>query len=261
MRENIRATTRVDRERAVWEDAYTPGTSAHDQYLWNKHIEGLSHIEQQFYLLLNRFSRMRILSIGGGVDRAASYLAKRGNRVISADLSYTAANATQNLQKQPASRYLHAVIADCQRQSFREQSFDVIVSKRALHHMDIPQVADIVYELLVPGGLFVAEEPVCLSTSLRLFHKKVPFHPTAVRTEDERELREEDLQIIGTRFQNINIQYFDLLARESVAYCLYRLRVEGMMLRPLGRFDDFVANRCFRWVRRFCSYVIIECRK
>jgi|SRR5882724_3483753 len=204
---------------------------------------------------------MRILSIGGGVDRVANYLASRGNRVISADISFNAATATRNFDGLSSIPRVHPVVADCQEQCFQNRSFDAVVSKRALHHMDITRVASIVYELLVSGGIFLAEEPICLSPLLRSIHREVPFHPQAIRTEDERELGGDDLQVLGTRFHSMNIRYFDLFARESIAYCLCRLRLDSILLKPLGRLDDFAANQCLPWLRRFCSYAIIECRK
>jgi hypothetical protein len=253
--------TRAARERATWERAYTVGSDTYAQVLWTKHIERLSHIEGQFYRALGSFSGMRILSIGGGVDRAAVYLANRKNHVVTADISHAAASTTLDLENRPIGNCLHAVVADCQEQCFRPESFDAIICKRALHHMEIGRTIDIAHALLVPGGVLLAEEPVCLTPFLRFVHKELPFHPQAIRSEDERELREDDLRLLETRFQSVNVRYFDLLARESIAHFLCRLRMETIVLRRLGRLDDLVANRLFRCVRRLCSYVILECRK
>jgi hypothetical protein len=67
--------------------------------------------------------------------------------------------------------------------------------------------------------------------------------------------------VLAGRFQTVKAQYFDLLARESIACWLCWLRLDGILLRPLGRLDDFAANQCFPQLRGLCSYAIIECQK
>ena len=141
-----------------------------------------------------------------------------------------------------------------------DDSFDVVLSKRALHHMDVERTVGRVRDLLIDGGLFLAEEPICLSAGLKWIHKKFPFHPTAPRTPDERELTDRDLTFIQRSFREVSVRHFDLLGRESVAYVLEKLRMDWV-LNPLGRLDDLLMNRSLPFLRSVATYAIIEASK
>jgi len=140
------------------------------------------------------------------------------------------------------------------------ESFDVVLSKRALHHMDVGRTVARVHNLLVDGGVFVAEEPICLSAGLRWVHRKFPFHPSAPRTPDERELIHDDLALIGQTFRYVRTNVFDCLTRESIVHVLVNIRMEWL-LKPLGRLDDVMLNSGLPMLRGAATYAIIEARK
>jgi SAM-dependent methyltransferase len=140
--------------------------------------------------------------------------------------------------------------------TFAPASFDVVVCKRALHHMDIARVVPVIHTVLETNGVFVAEEPVCLHPLVRWVHERFPFYGDAPHTADEMELTFPDLDLIAKTFRSTRLFHFDLLARESVAYQLNKRRW-NRLLYILGKTDFYLANRLMRPLSRFCNYVMI----
>jgi hypothetical protein len=254
------SVVRVAREQAYWDEAYRSTGSEHHRYLWCKHIEGKSYIGEYFQGLAAELRQRSILSLGGGVDRLGVRLAKAGNEIVTVDVSPVAAAATVDLAKQQGvACHVRALVGLAEEIPLAKESFDV-VSKRALHHMDIARTVMRVQELLVAGGLFLAEEPMCLLRVLRWIHQKLPFHPNAPRTSDERELTPADLALIRGTFGEVKLDYFDFMTRESVSYLLDKARMEWL-LRPLGKLDHRLINHDLPILRCLGSYVVIEARK
>jgi hypothetical protein len=125
--------------------------------------------------------------------------------------------------------------------------------------MQVAQVVRRAHEVLVPDGHFLAEEPICLLRLVRWLHRRCPFHP-APHTEDERELNGEDLRRVRSVFRRVTISYHDFLVRESVAHCLSRVGLGGL-LGPLGRVDAVLMNLLVPWLRYLGSYVLIHAVK
>jgi hypothetical protein len=126
--------------------------------------------------------------------------------------------------------------------------------------MDIERTVARICHLLVDGGVFLAEEPICMSSGLAWVHRRFPFHPTAPRTRDERELTHDDLRVIRHAFREVRLSFFDCLARESVAYVLARTGM-NWLLNPLGRLDYVLLNKSLPVLRSAATYAIIEASK
>jgi SAM-dependent methyltransferase len=257
----LRIDSRVARERTYWNDVYQTDGTEHHKYVWVKHVEGRSYVGQRFLRLATGFRRKLILSLGGGIDSPAVALAKAGNRVVSVDISPVAAAATVELARQEhVAGNLTTLVGASEDIDLNDESFDVVLSKRALHHMDVERTVARIRRLLVDGGMFLAEEPICLSAGLEWVHRRFPFHPSAPRTPDERELTQDDLSLIRHSFREVRLSFFDCLTRESVAYVLARTRMDSL-LNPLGRLDYVLLNKSRPILRRLATYAIVEASK
>jgi SAM-dependent methyltransferase len=255
------AESRSARERAYWDDAYDPDGSNHGRYVWVKGVENRSHVVECFHRALRGLGGKRVLSVGGGLDHVAVTLAQGGSRVVSVDISPMASARTRELaERSGVAEGVRTVTANCEELRLQEGEFDAVICKRALHHMDLSKVVAVAHHGLVPGGMFLAEEPVCLSRTFRWLHARFPFAPNAPRTPDEKELTDRELDLIRRTFREARFGYFDFLARESVAYFLSRARLVGL-LGPLGRLDDLLMNRCLPALNGFSTYVIIQAVK
>lgn len=253
--------SRSARERAYWDDIYDPNSVNHGRYVWVKGIENGSYLVGCFHQALRGLDGKRVLSVGGGLDHVAMALARRGNRVVSVDVSPMASDRTRELaERSGVTGNVEVVTANCEELRLEEGEFDAVICKRALHHMDPTKVVPVAHHALAPGGMFLAEEPVCLSRTFRWLHARFPFAPNAPRTPDERELTERELDLIRRTFREARFRYFDLLARESVAYFLSTAHIASL-LGPLGRLDDLLINRCLPVLKGFSTYVLIQALK
>lgn len=253
-------TDRAARERAYWDEVYRVEGLDHEKYLWSKSVTESSYSEDFFNALLRELSRLKILTVGGGVDTVGVSLAINKNRVVTLDISPAAARLTRELSRRAGvERNLSAVVMNCE-EMVLDEKFDVVICKRALHHMSLPRVIARVHDCLVEGGRFIAEEPVCLLKPLRWIHAKLPFHPESPRTPDEAELTEEDLALIADVFREVKFHYLDCLTRESIKYFLWRARAAGL-LRPLGRLDFSLVNDYLTPLRYLSTYAVIQATK
>ena len=174
-------TERLRRERAFWDRLYAERTGNDYQRTFaERYVESAARSSQFVYERLSKLPRQLILSIGGGVDRLGVALGRLGHRVVTVDVSPVAAIRTLELaQRNGVHDRVIPVIGDCENFCLRAE-FDVVLCKRSLHHMDIQRVVAKAIELLREGGLFIAEEPICLLPVLRWLHRKAPFHPDPV---------------------------------------------------------------------------------
>jgi SAM-dependent methyltransferase len=256
-----RPGTRRHREREYWDRVYEMVGRNFQNYAWMAYVEEATYNARFFHDLIRPLPNQKILSIGGGLDRFGVTLAREGHRVVCVDISVVAAMRTQELaQRAGVAGNLTARAASCEDMDFPPGTFDLVVSKRALHHMDIPRVVPCLHAVLKPGGVFLAEEPICLHPLVQKIHDRFPFYGDAPHTPDEKELTERDLALIDHTFRSTCRHYFDFLARESVAHYLHRFRWHRLLYR-LGQTDYYLVNWLLRPLHRWCNYVILEAHK
>ena len=172
----------------------------------------------------------KVLSVGGGIDRFAIYLAKNNNQVTSIDISAEAGKETILLaKKNHVESRMKTLTLSCNEMDFNED-FDVVISHHALHHMNFMQALTKISKSLVKGGIFIAEEPICLAKIIQFIHKKLPFHPEPLCfSEDEFELTRKELSHIEKYFSNVEFYFADLLTRESIMYLIYKMRLKRIL--------------------------------
>ena len=257
---DVAARERISRERVFWDRLYSERMSGHEDTFAERYVHKFAYGRQVLHSTLDGLHHMKILSIGGGVDRLAVHLAQLENTIVTVDVSPVAAMLTRDLACQSGVlKRVSAVVGNCEEIRFRS-AFDVVLCKRALHHMNLRAVVPAAFEALQYGGLFLAEEPICFLDVVRWFHRTTPFHPDPVRTLDEKELTAEDVAYVAGYFREHRTQYFDMITRESIVYFLSKFRLEKFVTF-LGYADYLLTNRYLRFLRSFSSYVMIEAYK
>jgi SAM-dependent methyltransferase len=256
-----RPDTRRHREKEYWDRIYEMEGRNFQNYSWMAYVEETTYNARFFHDLIRPMRDQKILSIGGGLDRFGVKLAREGHRVVCVDISAVAAARTQELaQRAGVTSNLTARAASCEDMDFPPETFDIVVSKRALHHMDIARVVPCIRTVLKSGGVFLAEEPICLHPLIRRIHDRFPFYGDAPHTPDEKELTQPDLTLIQNTFRSTRLYYFDFLARESIAYHFHKLRWNRLLYR-LGQIDYALVNWVLRPLRRLCNYLMIYATK
>ena len=244
--------------REYWDDVYRPGGCHEDRYRWAKTLERSNHFGEKIPSFLSGCSGKRILSIGGGIDHVALELARANNRVLSMDISPAATAATQRLAADAGlDGRLTAVTADANELAMYEE-MDVVVAKRALHCLDA-SVVERARRALVARGVFLAEEPVCLSRVLRRLHASVPLDNSMPLSAQERELSPEDLKEVQRVFSSVQLWYAGIFGRDSTANLLHRGGFGGV-LRVIGKIDLKIGAMLPPF-RALCTYVVFRAVK
>lgn len=249
---------RNSRESNYWENTYRQTTTRDTVIdIFPTCIDDYRLTTQYFFSILKQVQNRRVLSVGGGVDRYALFLAKNNNEVTSIDVSPEAGIKTVQLAKKYGlEKKIRAITGSCEDMDYNRR-FDIVVSRHALHHMNFTQALTAIESALVSGGLFLAEEPVCLTAFVRFLHKKAPFHPEPLCfTEDEVEFSSKELDQISAMFRNVRFYYADFIMRESIMYVLYKAGLKKF-LPALGKLDAVLLNR-LPFLRKFGSYVIVN---
>jgi hypothetical protein len=198
----------------------------------------------------------RVLSIGGGIDGTALWLAGMGAEVSCLDLAADAMAATRALAERAGlASQVRCYVGRCEHMTFRN-GFDIVLCRKALHHMRVREALVRIRASLRASGIFLAHEPVCLSEWLDRVHQRVPFHPDYPVIDGERQLSRDDLAVLEAVFPNVELHYFDLVTRPSVAYLIGRLGLKRV-LRAVGRFDYHIIQS-ISWLKCLSSSVVIK---
>jgi ubiquinone/menaquinone biosynthesis C-methylase UbiE len=209
------------------------------------------------YLLTCNLKDKRVLVVGCGFGDDALRLAKLGARVCAFDLSPDCLEIAKtlalregleiDLQEMPAERMLYS-----------DNTFDCVISRDILHHVDIPKTMSEIVRVSKPDALLVVNEIyshsftewIRRSTLVeRILYPKMqrliygPGKPYI--TEDERKLSESDLEEIAKPLQpRLFTKYFNFLVTrvfpdrfEAIA------KVDRLLLRLLHPLGHLVAGR------------------
>ena len=245
------------REACYWDNTYRQTTTRDNAIeIFPVCIDVFRYTTRYFFSILSSIHHKRILSVGGGVDRHALFLAQNNSHVTSIDVSHEAGRKTMRLAKEHGlEKKLQTITLSCEDMGF-SGLFDVVISHHALHHMNVARALAAINDALAPGGSLIAEEPICLTDFVRFFHKNVPFQPEPLCfTEDEIEFSTKELDQVTATFHNVSFYFADFITRESIMYVLYKTGLIKL-LPYLGKLDADMLKR-LPFLRKFSSYVIM----
>lgn len=130
-------------------------------------------------------------------------------------------------------------------------SFDWVVGKFALHHLDLERAAVEIHRLLRPDGRAVFVETSALSPLLGFARRRLVgrFGISRIGTADERPLDRDDLSLFARRFRHHrvdfpNFVFFELLDRHLLRF---RWRWGARVLRRLDQWIEAKIPRAGRW--------------
>jgi ubiquinone/menaquinone biosynthesis C-methylase UbiE len=174
-------------------------------------------------LLQESVSGKRVLVVGCGVGDDAFYLARAGADVDAFDLSpdLLAVAETTARTERLAIRFTTMTAESL---DYPDRSFDCVVARDILHHVDIPQCLSEVLRVMKPGALFAADEvyahSVLRSTRYSWLVERV-IYPRMVRriyqtdqpyiTQDERQMDERDVARVAGMLANVSTDYFNCI--------------------------------------------------
>jgi SAM-dependent methyltransferase len=189
-----------------------------EQAFWDQHVP-------PFALLLRRYERgpvgntralleaiepvrgTRVLDFACGAGITAAFLAQRGALVTALDISPVSIQRAREL-----AQHLHLTIefvnGELTPTTFRPNSFDAIVGRYALHHVDLRVIAPIFNEILVPGGSGAFLETMGLNPLLNLARRRLAGHcgVASYGSEDERPVERSDLRILERHLGPVQLE-------------------------------------------------------
>jgi len=243
---------RVEAERNFWNHFFATHDTPYK-------IEPLFYIERFFLRRLAPLTAHHVLSVGGGFDAYALYLAQRGNQVTCVDISSQGLSQTSARARELGIADNLTVVECPAEECAYVEAFDAVIVHKALHHMDFDKAISAITRSLKKGAVLYAEEPSCIWPWLRAVHKRLPFHPDYPVLDTEHEITETEIAYLGTLFSKTSVHYFNCLTRPSLAYFLGRFHA-SWLIPPLSTADFYLIKTLF-FLRYASSHVVIEAVK
>ena len=187
---------------------------------------------------------MRVLDLGCGQGDLTLTLLGRGAVVTGLDLSPGMLDvARRRVELHAKPRSAQFVAQPVERTGLPSESFDVIVGRWILHHVDLGPAASELARLLAPGGRAVFLENSGANPVLNFArdHLAGRWGIPRIGTEDERPLVPEDWRMLRRSFASVRSEFpivdiFELLDRQVFGYRSRGVTVACRGLdRALGR--------------------------
>lgn len=185
---------------------------------------------------------LNVLDYGCGQGQEALTLVARGARHVT---GFDIADAEVEQARTAAAHAGVAdrttfLVADAHATPFADASFDLVVGRSILHHVDLEPALREIRRVLRPGGRALFAEPLWHNPLLRLGRR---FTPSA-RTIDEHPLTERDWQACARHFE-----HFEHFERELASIPLMPLnlvlppRAQRPLARAVRRVDAWLMSR------------------
>ena len=135
-----------EREREFW-DEHVPAL----ERLLVRYARGPEANTRAMLDAVEPLRGMRVLDFACGAGLTANFLAQRGAQVTAIDISPESVRRAGELAA-AAGNAIELIAGELRPGTFAPASFDAVVGRYALHHVDLRVIAPILNELLVPGG-------------------------------------------------------------------------------------------------------------
>jgi 2-polyprenyl-3-methyl-5-hydroxy-6-metoxy-1,4-benzoquinol methylase len=135
---------------------------AREQSFWDAHVQDLDRVVHRYEqgpdpntrAMLDAVEPVkgrRVLDFACGAGLTAAFLAQRGARVTAIDISPASIERARQLAER-AGLEIELIAGELAPTTFPPHTFDAIVGRYALHHVDLRAIAPILADLLVAGG-------------------------------------------------------------------------------------------------------------
>ncbi|WP_413205293.1 methyltransferase domain-containing protein [Rhodospirillum sp. A1_3_36] len=258
---NGRLEDRVARERAAHGEDDVLARS----YVLKKRFShilvtpGLKEMERVIEKLSSGMRGSRVLDFGCGKgEMVLSYLAAGARQVDGIDISATyVAEAQARCQSAGLEKTRFTVqVMDAHALDFPDESFDWVMGRGILHHLDQEKAVAEIRRVLKPGGQAVFMEPLADNPLLKVFRFLTP----SARTVDERPIGKQEMAIYTRAFESES--YFFGLFQAPVAMVTSLIipsRPDNVFLRWAHGAEEIFRKR--GWLNTWHQYVLLVLRK
>jgi ubiquinone/menaquinone biosynthesis C-methylase UbiE len=209
------------------------------------------------YLVNCDLKDKKVLVVGCGFGDDALRLAKLGAKVSAFDLSPDSLNIAKALASREGLDIAFEEMP-AEKLQYEDNTFDYIVSRDILHHVDIPITMREIVRVAKPGAMFLVNEIYSHSITDKIRHSTLVekiIYPRMQRTiygdgkpyitEDERKLSEFDLENIMRPLEpRLFTKYFNFLVTRVIPDRFETLaKVDRVLLRILHPIAHLLAGR------------------
>jgi SAM-dependent methyltransferase len=182
----------------------------------------------------------RVLDFACGAGLTSAFLAKRGALVTAIDISPASIERARQLT-QRVGLSVELIAGELTPATFPPHSFDAIVGRYALHHVDLTAIAPILGGILVPGGVGGFLETMGLNPLLNLSRRRLAGRAgvASYGSEDERPLDRSDLRVLEAHIGQVELTVAEMQFLRIFDRNVLRFR-QPRLAAALGAFDDLL---------------------
>lgn len=220
-----------------------------EREFWDQHVPELERILRRYKrgpepntkAMLDAVEPLRgrrVLDFACGAGVTAAFLAARGAVVTAIDISPASVRRAGELAER-AGVAIELVAGELTAETFAPESFDVIVGRYALHHVDLTVLAPILSDILVAGGRGAFLETMGLNPLLSFARQRMPGRAgvASYGSADERPLDRGDLAVLRGSFDTVALSVGEMRFLRIFDRNVLRFRRPGAA-RALGSIDD-----------------------
>lgn len=168
----------------------------------------------------------KVLEFGCGDSSYAVKLSQWGGEVTAIDISDEAVEETR--RRVADAGFLNRTTLlrmNAEDLDFPDGSFDLVLGRAILHHLDLDKAYGAISRVLRPGGAAIFLEPLAHNPLINLYRRMTPH----LRTEDEHPLTMSDLAAARRHFDTVSLRYFTLLSMGALVVAKAPRLFQGML--------------------------------
>jgi SAM-dependent methyltransferase len=190
-----------------------------------------------------------ILEYGCGDCSYVARLAKQGGRVTAIDISDEAVETARVIAAEEGIDARFAVM-NAEELTFPDESFDLVIGRAILHHLDLEKAYASIARVLRPGGTAIFLEPMAHNPLIELYRRFTPH----LRTVDEHPLLARDFAHARRHFGTLELEYFTLLSMGALVFSkapkLFKPALKALDAADAGLFKLLPAVGRFAWTAK-----------
>lgn len=190
-----------------------------------------------------------ILEYGCGDCSYVARLAEWGGRVTAIDISDEAVETARVIAAEKGIDARFAVM-NAEELTFPDESFDLVIGRAILHHLDLEKAYASIARVLRPGGTAIFLEPMAHNPLIELYRRFTP----QLRTVDEHPLVTRDFDRARRHFGELQLEYFTLLSMGALVFSkapkLFQPALKALDAADAGLFKLLPGAGRFAWTAK-----------